>query len=88
MHETVKYFKCDECVNHLNGGDSLCRPFEIIHEIVWCFNVSNVAKLKVARQVLNYILSNSMQENKDWIALAVNTPHSQKQFELTRRFNS
>ena len=66
----------------------LCRPFEIIHEIVRCFNVSNVAKLKVTRRVLIYILSKSMQENKDWMALAVITPHSQKQFELTRRFNS
>ena len=66
----------------------LCRPFEIIHEIVRYFNVSNVAKLKVTRRVLNYIFSKSMQENKDWMALAVITPRSQKQFELTQRFNS
>ena len=66
----------------------LCRPFEIIHDIVRCSNVSNVAKLKVTRRVLNYILSTSMQENKDWMALAVITPRSQKQFELTQRFNS
>ena len=66
----------------------LCRPFEIIHEIVRCFNVSNVAKLKVTRRVLIYILSKSMQENKDWMALAVIPPRYQKQFELTQRFNS
>ena len=61
----------------------LCRPFEIIHEIVRCLNVSNVAKLKVTRRVLIYILSRFMQENEDWVALAVIPPRYQKQFKLT-----
>ena len=40
IHETVKRIKCDECVNHLNGGNPLCRHLWTVHGMAKHFRCS------------------------------------------------